>query len=582
MYILGISPDHTSSAALLKDDRVIACVSEERFNRIKSFFGLPKRSIKFCLDFAGIDEKSIDLVIVSSQVPPPLPDWGFENKSSVNLYKFLKFGYSFLTTEIEWRFPALRRINEFSYGLASKAMKKSINKERIKKVQEILNISEEKILFLDHHQNHALTGLYGSPFLIKGTEEILVLTADAEGDGLAATVSVYKKGKLRRIGQTSQNNSIGNVYSAVTRFLGMKPGEHEYKVMGLAPYASKKDTERVYEIIKDWIVVDKKNLQFKTIVNSHQILKLCHQKLLDQRFDLVAAAIQKLIEEKMVELIRASIKKTGIKTVVASGGVFMNVKMNKVISEQEEIDNFFVFPSSGDESNAFGACYFGYQEMNSNGIPYPIQDLYLGPEFSDKEIYRLIKTIKGIKISEPKDIEYKVASLLSKGEIVARFNGRSEWGARALGNRSILANPTNTGVVEEINKMIKNRDFWMPFAPIILDEDKEKYLEYLNNSNGYYMMTAYDTKDKYRADMTAAIHPYDKTARAQILRKEFNPKLWEIINYFKQITGRGVLLNTSFNIHGEPIVGSPEDAIDVFLRSGLKYLALGSYLINKL
>ncbi len=147
MYILGISPDHTASAALLKDDRVIACVSEERFNRKKNFFGVPKKSIEFCLEFAGIDANKLDLVVVSSQVPPPLPDWGFENKTSVNIYKILKSGHSFLTDEVEWRFPSMRRINEVSYNLVSKAMKRGINKERIRKLQEVVNVDKEKFVF---------------------------------------------------------------------------------------------------------------------------------------------------------------------------------------------------------------------------------------------------------------------------------------------------------------------------------------------------------------------------------------------------------------------------------------------------
>ncbi len=581
MYILGISPDHTASVALLKNDKVIACVSEERFNRIKGFFGIPRKSIEFCLEFAGIDAEDLNLVVVSSQVPPPLPQWGFENKGSVNTYKFLKKGYSYLIDKIEWRFPYLRGVNEFSYRQVSKAMEGSINKERIRRLQEVLPIKKEKFIFIDHHLNHAFTSLYGAPYLTSGIKELLIFTADAEGDGLAATVSVYKNGQLKRIGQTSQNNSVGIFYSAITKFLGMKPGEHEYKVMGLAPYASKKDAEHVFELIKNWIIVDKENLCFKTIVNAHQFLKLCQLTLSEKRFDHIAAAAQKLLEERMLELIHAAIKKTGIKTMVASGGVFMNVKMNKLIAEQGGINKFFVFPSCGDESNAFGACYFGYKKINMDGIPDPIKDLYLGPKFADKEINKLVRKIKGMKVDTPKNIEHKIALILSKGGIVARFNDRSEWGARALGNRSILADPSNIGVIEEINKMIKNRDFWMPFAPLILDEDKDKYLKYLNNSSGDYMMMAYDTKDDKRAEMVAAIHPYDKTARAQILIKEFNPQLWEIVDHFKQITGRGVLLNTSFNIHGEPIVGSPEDAIDVFKRSGLKYLALGSYLLVK-
>ncbi len=581
MYILGISPDHTASAALLKDGKVIACVSEERFNRIKGSFGIPRRSIEFCLATAQIEAKDLDLVVVSSQIPPPLPQMGFNNKRSVNLYKFLKTGYSYLIDTIEWKLPFLRSVDESGYNLVAQIMKGSINKERIKKLQEVLAIQEDKILFLEHHLNHAVTGLYGAPYLSEGVKELIVITADAEGDGLAATVSVYKNNQLIRIGETSQNNSVGNFYSAITKFLGMKPGEHEYKVMGLVPYAPKEDVNRVFELVKDWIVVDKKNLSFKTCVNAHQFLRLCHLKLSEKRFDHIAAAAQRLLEERMLELIKAAIQKTGIKTVIVSGGVFMNVKLNKLIAEQPEITKFFAFPSCGDESNALGACYFGYKKLNPDKIPDPIRDLYLGPSFLPEEASKVVNKIKQAKVSAPNNIGQAVAKLLSEGKIVARFDGKSEWGARALGNRSILADPSNPKVVERINKMIKNRDFWMPFAPVILDEDKDKYLKYFNNSIGYYMMMAYDTKEEYRDDLSAAMHLYDKTARAQILLKEFNPKLWEIISYFKKLTGRGVLLNTSFNIHGEPIVGSPEDAVDVFRRSGLEYLALGNYLISK-
>ncbi len=582
MYILGISPDHNATAALLRDGKIIACVSEERFNRIKNFFGIPKKSIEFCLKFAGITAKSLDLVVISSEVPPPLPEWGFENRVSINSYKILKKSYSFLTEEVEWRFPVFRPVNEFLYGLVYKVMKGSINKERVKKFQEILDIEANKFLFLDHHENHAVTGLYGAPYLIQGHKEVLVITADAEGDNLSSTVSIYKNNQFKKIAQTSQNNSLGNFYSAITSFLGMKPGEHEFKVMGLAPYAPSEDTERVYKIIKNWIVVDKKNLCFKTIINSHQFLKLCYSKLRDKRFDHIAAAAQQLLEERVIEFVLAAVKKTGIKTLVVSGGIFMNVKLNKLIAEEQEINNLFVFPSCGDESNAFGACYFGYKKLNQNKVPLPVEDLYLGPSFTTKQVSQLVKKIKKVKVYVPKDLEYEVASLLEKGEIVARFYGRSEWGARALGNRSILADPSNPKVVEIINKMIKNRDFWMPFAPIILYEDKEKYLNYLGKSIGYYMMMAYNTKENQRNDLIAAIHPYDKTARAQILLKEHNPKLWEIINHFKKLTKRSVLLNTSFNIHGEPIVGSPEDAISVFERSGLKYLAIDRFIITKI
>ncbi len=581
MYILGISPDHNASAALLKDDKVIACVSEERFNRIKNFFGLPVKSIDYCLEFAGINPSDLDLVVVASEVPPPIGPHTIKDSKSTPVYNLLKTIQEFLIEDVEWKLPFVRQIDETAYGFVSKLLKKTIDGNRKMVISQTIGVEKNKIKFVDHHLCHASTAVYGSPFINEGIDKILIFTADAEGDGLAATVSLYEGGNLQRLSKTSQNNSAGGFYSAITQYLGMKPGEHEYKVMGLAPYASEKDIERIFNIIKDWILVDHKTLEFKTIVNSHTFVKLCKDKLQMQRFDWIAGGAQKLLEVRMLEWIEAAIKKTGVKNVVASGGVFMNVKLNKLISSSPNVRNFFVFPSSGDESNAFGTCYVGFKKVSQSSNPQPIKDLYLGPVYDLPYVQKVIKNIKGFKVTSSKNIELDIAKLLSKGEIVARFTDRSEWGARALGNRSILADASKGWVVEKINKMIKNRDFWMPFAPIILDEDKNKYLKYLNNSNGYYMMMAYDTKDASRDDMVAAIHPYDKTARAQILLKEFNPDLWKIVNNFKKITGRGVLLNTSFNLHGEPIVGSPEDAIDVFKRSGLKYLALGPYLIAK-
>lgn len=580
MYILGISPDHNATAAILKDGKIIACVSEERFNRIKNYFGIPKKSIEFCLEFAGITANDLDLVVVASKTPPPIGSHTTNSKNT-QVYSLLKLVQNTLIEKVEWRVPAMRMVDELGYAFASKVLQKSIEKNRRIRISEDVNVSREKIVFVDHHLCHGLTALFGAPFIKAGIKDILVFTADAEGDGLSATVSIYKDEILKRISKTSQNNSVGGFYSAITQYLGMKPGEHEYKVMGLAPYASAKGVERIFNIIKDWILVDHQNLEFKTIVNSHTFVKLCQEKLKMERFDYIAGAAQKLLEVRLLEWIEAAIKKTGTKSVVAAGGVFMNVKLNKLIANSTYVGNFFVFPSCGDESNAFGTCYFGYKKLNPTSNPEPVKDLYLGPGFEATRISRLVRKIKKVKVSKPKNIESEIAKLLSKGEIVARFEGRSEWGARALGNRSILADPSNIKVVEQINKMIKNRDFWMPFAPIILDEDKDKYLKYLDKAVGYYMMMAYETREDRRDDLAASLHPYDKTARAQILQKEFNPGLWEIINQFKKLTGRGVLLNTSFNIHGEPIVGSPEDAIDVLKRSGLKVLSLGPYILNK-
>ncbi len=360
----------------------------------------------------------------------------------------------------------------------------------------------------------------------------------------------------------------------------MKPGEHEYKVMGLAPYASTSDTDHVLNIMKRWLILDHKSLQFKTIVNAHTFLKLCNEKLKGQRFDWIAAASQKLLEVRIIEWVEAAIKKTGITTIVASGGVFMNVKVNKLIVDSPNVKRFFVFPSSGDESNAFGACFYAFKKLYPNDNPEPIKDLYLGPSF-EFGIDKTIKKLKGFKVIKPKNLEVEVAKILARGEIVARFASRSEWGARALGNRSILANPSNSDVVERINRMIKNRDFWMPFAPTILSERASDYLINPKRVNSPYMMLAFDSTPLARRELKAAMHPYDFTLRSQILEKDYNPSYYKLIKEFEKLTRIGAVLNTSFNLHGFPIVLSPADALEAFKKSGLEYLALEDYILSK-
>lgn len=581
MYILGISADHNASAALLKDGKVIVCVSEERFNRIKNYFGIPKKSIEYCLNYDSISAGQLDAVVVASELPPPQPSWGYKDTQSVLTYKIFKTIHQILMENLEWRLPFFRKIDELGYDLAAKILKEKIIKERIKKINEVVKAGEKKIIFVDHHLCHALTALYGAPYLKQGIEEILVLTADGEGDRFAATVSIYKKGELTRISSTNLNNSVGGFYRAITQYLGMKPDEHEYKVMGLAPYASSLDTNRVFEIIKEWIVVDQKTLQFKTIVNSHTFLKFCYEKFKGQRFDWVAAASQKLLEVRMIEWVEAAIKKCGIQTIVASGGVFMNVKVNKLIVGNPNVKKFFVFPSSGDESNAFGACFYGFKKLYPDDSPEPIKDLYLGPSFDSDYIDNFIKRLKDFKVAKPKNLELEVAKLVARGEVVARFSGRSEWGARALGNRSILADPSNPGVVDRINRMIKNRDFWMPFAPTILFERASDYLINPKKVDSAYMMLAFDSTPLARKELKAAMHPYDFTLRPQILSQDYNPDYYKLIKEFELITGIGAVLNTSFNLHGYPIVLSPENALDAFENSGLEYMTLESYLVSK-
>jgi len=266
----------------------------------------------------------------------------------------------------------------------------------------------------------------------------------------------------------------------------------------------------------------------------------------------------------------------------------MNVKANMLIADETWLGDLFVFPSCGDESNAVGAAYLGYldlcAESGGRAAPKPFGPAYLGPDIQESEIEAVIENrdlASRYRVSEHTAIEEKIAELLVSDGVVARCAGRMEFGARALGNRSILANPSDHRVVGLINRMIKSRDFWMPFAPTVLREREGDYLLNPKSFASPYMMLAFPTNAKRRDEIVAAIHPQDGTARAHILDEAWNPGYYRVIREFERRTGIGAVLNTSFNLHGEPLVCSPEDAVDTFERSGLPHLALGQWLISK-
>src|SRR5437762_2086758 len=363
-------------------------------------------------------------------------------------------------------------------------------------------IDSGRIVTYDHHLCHAAAAYYGSPF---AGERALVLTNDNAGDGLCATASTGRGTALvRHEAAPSAAGSLGSFYSFVTLLLGMKFGEHEYKVMGLAPYAPAAQAERAYEALSAVFGLD-------TTIPARFVWKrrdpryrLLLEATLGLRFDAIAAGAQRMVEESLLTWARLMRERHGGERLALGGGVFMNVKANG-----------------------------------------------------------------------------RLAELLVSDGVVARCAGRMEFGARALGNRSILANPSDHRVVGVINRMIKNRDFWMPFAPSIL---RERETDYVVNPKGLaspYMMLAFATNPKRRDEIIGALHPHDATARAHLVDEGWNPGYHRVIREFERRTGIGAVLNTSFNLHGEPLVGSAEDALDTFERSGLTHLALDRWVISK-
>ena len=373
----------------------------------------------------------------------------------------------------------------------------------------------------------------------------------------------------------------------MTVYLGFVHLEHEYKLMGMAPYANPAHARKMADKFAALLSFEDGKWSYwrgpiTTEVDDHKIYQDIRQICEFERFDDICGGLQIFSEEMIVKFVEYWVQKTGIRNVALSGGFFMNVKANRVLKDSPTIEKIYIFPSCGDETNAIGAAMFSYF-IDTKRRPRSIRKFTLGNPVlntSMEELASLTLNSTSIQITHFDDIETEIAQLLANGEIVARVKGREEFGARALGNRSILANPSDWRTVQIINDMIKARDFWMPFAASIIDDDKDRYLKnYGKNYAAHYMVMTYDSSNT--ADIFAATHPKDKTVRPQIVTYDFNPDYYRLIKTFKNLTGIGAVLNTSYNLHGYPLVHSVKDAVDVFLRSGLNFLAVGNYLMAK-
>lgn len=579
-YILGISESHTASAALLKDGVILACASEERFTRKKLQSGIPKKAIYYCLNFAGISFQDLTKVIIADIEPPFLDSKESPyGKYSPPFPLLLRIFFS-IEEVIEAKFPGSMNLFYYLYKNYIKFKLGKFRRNRLADLQKIIPLPPNKFTFVNHHTCHALASLFTSPFP-KRNQSCLIFTCDGVGDFESATIYRYQKGGLEKFTSINFQHSLGFFYQHITGLLGLKPLEDEYKVMGLAPYADKEKAGEVYKLLAPYFKIDKsENKWIITTPEYHLWYKLA-EILRYKRFDSIASAAQQIIEEILSKWVKGAIDTYKIKNVVFGGGVFANVKVNQKIAELNRVKEAFFMPSSGDESNAIGAAF--YYHLGKK-IPTPINNLYLGPSFSDQEIdillQYLLKNNQNYSLEKTNNINAFVARLIAQGNVVARFNGRMEFGARALGNRSVLADPSNLKIIEFINAVIKKRDFWMPFAPTILRERAKDYL-ILHKADSPFMNVSFKVSKRGEKDLAAAIHPYDKTTRPQILDEEANPSYYDLIKRFEKLTGIGAILNTSFNLHGEPIVATVQDAFRVFEKSKLKYLAIGNYLITK-
>lgn len=577
MAHLGICYGHNATVALIKDNRLIFCQSEERFNRIKNSTGFPGQTLDYVYRHILSPSEVRSATLFQRSV------FGYLHLKKKN-FQAHQYGYYldpeirstgmkqvFLSSALGWALNTRR--------IAAKEKDAALKAEQMGWFASALKLPLSKVNELDHHLSHT----YSVVPSVRAWGRALIFTLDGQGDWSCATVSIYQDDQLKVIRRDDHRNSLGYFYSAVTALMGMKAGEHEFKVMGLAPYAKPEYYCSLVEKLGRLIRISDDGSWVSAVTPSGLQAEL-ERLFRYQRFDNIAGAIQELTEKLILDWIHFWIKKTGCKDIAVSGGVFMNVKACQRVAASEGVGRLFVMPSAADESTAIGSAVWGQEVFAKEGPVEPLAHLYLGTTNSDasiEEAIRLSGAAERYDISRPKNMAEEVARLLAENEVVARCAGPMEFGARSLGNRAILANASDVDNLRFINEAIKNRDFWMPFTPSILDSEMARYVVNHERIFAPYMCITFDSTQEAQQHLKAAIHPADRTLRPQCVTKDWNPDYHAIISAFKRRTGMGGILNTSFNLHGEPVVCSPSDAIRTVDNSGLRNLVLNGYLLRK-
>jgi len=590
-YILGISAFyHDSAAALIKDGVVISAIQEERLSRIKHDQKFPTNAINKILEINNISLDEISYVC-------------FYDKP------FLKFE-RLLETYISY---APKGFNSFRKAMPLWMKEKLFQKEMIKKELKAINSNfNQEIFFCEHHLSHAASAFFPSPF-----DDAIILTADGVGEWASTTISIGKKNDIKIVEEIHYPHSIGLIYSAFTGYLGFKVNSGEYKVMGLAPYGKPK----YKDIILNNLVDLKEDGSFKlnqkyfnystglTMVNKKfedlfgKKTRISEIEEIDQFHMDIAASIQEVTELIMLNIVKYISKKYLVDNLCLAGGVALNCVANSKILNSKLFKNIWIQPAAGDAGGAIGsALSIWYQELNNERNENKsdlMKGSYLGPAYSDAEIEDSLAELGAnfSKLDYEKLID-KTADLISKGNTIGWFQGKMEFGPRALGNRSILADPRSEKMQKNLNLKIKFRESFRPFAPAILDEEKSNWFEM--DTVSPYMLFVSNLKNEKRINISKkdldsegfdllkinrtvvpAITHVDYSARVQTVHKETNSKFHDLIKSFQFITDCPMLVNTSFNIRGEPIVCSPVDAYRCFMGTDLDYLIIENYILSK-
>lgn len=586
VYILGISAYyHDSAACIVKNGKILAAAQEERFSRKKHDHRFPKHAINFCLKYAGIKSSELDLV-------------AFYDKPFLKFERLLETYLTFAPVGIK----------SFIKAMPLWIKEKLWMKELIKKELAY----EGKIIFPEHHESHAASAFFPSPF-----NEAAILTMDGVGEWTTSSYGIGKGNSIELWADIKFPHSLGLLYSAFTYYTGFKVNSGEYKVMGLAPYGEPKYKKLIYDYLID--VKDDgsfrmnmdyfnycqgltmTNSKFNNLFGGHP--RVPETKLTQKDMDL-ARSLQEVTEEIVLKMGNHVYKETEMKNLVLAGGVALNCVANGKLLREGPFENIWIQPAAGDAGGALGAALVGWycylsnlriaDEKNDSQ-----QGSYLGPEFSEDEIYSYIQrnNYNARKLDDD-DLIKTVSKLIAEEKVIGWFDGRMEFGPRALGARSIIGDARSPRMQALMNIKIKFREGFRPFAPSVLYEKVRDYFEFEKESP--YMLLVADVKKERRIKMTdeqeklwgidklnvvrsdiPAITHVDYSARLQTVHKETNPRYYKLIDQFEKDTGCAVIINTSFNVRGEPIVCTPEDAFRCFMRTNIDYLVLGNYLLAK-
>jgi len=571
MRVLGIGDHVSCGSALVEDGKVVAAITDERLVREKMVFGVPRESIRAILEMQDLQPGDIDAISVATR-NQHLIDGYVDFKDGWFGLKRSKFKQALF--EVASNVSKLRRklpfLDQIYYGMRQPAFRKRREGlERIFREEFGFNCP---VHFLDHHYCHITSAYYTSGF-----KDATVFSIDGGGDGCSSKVYDVTDGKFTELCAISSFDSLGTFYSYITQICGYKAGRHEGKITGLAAYGDPQYIPQLKQILvhEDGRFVNVANVFFLSALRELQ-------RILPEDFSHkdLAASIQNYSEELVVDLVRYWLGKTGHHNVALSGGVCANVKINQRVHEIDEVESVFVHPGMSDEGMPVGAAlglYFQIADDQYSPEKEYMPHVYLGPEYSDDEIKRELDK-QGIEAVYHDDIEKEVATLLADQAIVARFNGRMEYGPRALCNRTILYQPTDPSVHYWLNESL-NRTEFMPFAPVVLKEYSEQCFQKMTGAENTarYMTITFDCTEWMAEKCPGVVH-IDNTARPQIVSRDDNPSMHKILSYYHEQTGLPVLINTSFNMHEEPIVCSPYDAVRAFKLGHLDYLAIGNWL----